>query len=78
VKRLVAMHLQQLERKAIEIEEMRRALEHLASHCHGDDRPDCPIIEDLAAGLAPHAGITKRVPSARRREPPRAKARAGA
>jgi hypothetical protein len=27
---------------------MRDTLAHLANHCHGDDRPDCPIIERLA------------------------------
>lgn len=48
VKRLVQRHLKQLEEKSAEIEDMRRALRHLAAHCHGDDRPDCPIIEELA------------------------------
>jgi hypothetical protein len=27
---------------------MQRALANLAERCHGDDHPDCPIIEDLA------------------------------
>ena len=27
---------------------MRRTLEHLAQQCHGDERPDCPILDDLA------------------------------
>ena len=27
---------------------MRRTLEHLVHHCHGDQRPDCPILDDLA------------------------------
>ena len=48
IKRLVQRHLQRLEEKSDEIEDMRRALRHLAAHCHGDDRPDCPIIEELA------------------------------
>jgi hypothetical protein len=30
---------------------MRATLSHLAHNCHGDDRPDCPILDDLAAGL---------------------------
>ncbi len=47
VKRLVQRHLKRLEEKSAEIEDMRRALQHLATHCHGDDRPDCPIIEEL-------------------------------
>jgi hypothetical protein len=31
---------------------MRRTLEALARDCHGDDRPDCPILDDLA-GVCP-------------------------
>ncbi|ASY66936.1 hypothetical protein SJ05684_b59540 (plasmid) [Sinorhizobium sojae CCBAU 05684] len=27
-------------------------LKHLASHCHGDDRPDCPIIDEIANAIA--------------------------
>jgi MerR family transcriptional regulator, copper efflux regulator len=27
---------------------MADSLRHLAAHCHGDDRPDCPILDDLA------------------------------
>lgn len=56
VKRLVQRHLTRLEEKSVEIEEMRRALRHLATHCHGDDRPDCPIIENLALGAGEKAG----------------------
>ena len=29
---------------------MQRTLQHLAHCCHGDDRPDCPILDDLAGG----------------------------
>jgi hypothetical protein len=32
---------------------MRATLSTLMRKCHGDDRPDCPIIEELAAGSAP-------------------------
>lgn len=51
VKSLALRHVAELDRKAEEIKAMSRALAHLAAHCHGDDRPDCPIIDDLAAGL---------------------------
>jgi hypothetical protein len=34
------------------MQSMRRTLEHLAGCCHGDDRPDCPILDDLAG--TPH------------------------
>jgi len=50
VKRLVQRHLRRLEEKSDEIEDMRRALRHLVTHCHGNERPDCPIIEDLSRG----------------------------
>ena len=48
VKSLALARAKELRRKARELDEMRRALEHLASQCHGDDRPDCPILGDLA------------------------------
>jgi Cu(I)-responsive transcriptional regulator len=49
VKRLALLHVAQLERKIAELEGMRRALAELARRCHGDSRPDCPILEDLAS-----------------------------
>ena len=48
VKSLALARAKELRRKARELDEMRGALEHLASQCHGDDRPDCPILGDLA------------------------------
>ena len=48
VKSLALARANELRRKARELDEMRGALEHLASQCHGDDRPDCPILGDLA------------------------------
>jgi MerR family transcriptional regulator, copper efflux regulator len=50
VKRIVAAHVTALESRIAEMEAMVGTLSHLAHHCHGDDRPDCPILEDLAAG----------------------------
>lgn len=50
VKSLALARAAELKRKARELEAMRRALEQLAESCHGDDRPDCPIIDDLAFG----------------------------
>lgn len=49
VQRLAARHLAALDRRIAELDAMRRALRHLAAHCHGDERPDCPILDDLAA-----------------------------
>lgn len=49
VKALALARVEELKRKERRLHEMRRTLEHLAGACHGDGRPDCPILEDLAA-----------------------------
>ena len=49
VKRLALAHVAALDLKAREMAEMSSALRHLAEQCEGDHRPDCPIIDDLAA-----------------------------
>jgi len=48
VKALALARAEQLQRKAAALESMRRSLLDLATRCHGDDRPDCPIIEALS------------------------------
>jgi Cu(I)-responsive transcriptional regulator len=48
VKRLATAHVMRLEAKIGESREMAEALRHLADHCHGDGRPECPILEGLA------------------------------
>ena len=50
VKALATARVEELKRKEREIHAMRRSLENLARNCHGDDRPDCPILHDLEAG----------------------------
>ena len=50
VKALALARANELNRKEREIHAMRRSLENLARNCHGDDRPDCPILHDLEAG----------------------------
>jgi Cu(I)-responsive transcriptional regulator len=47
VKALVTEHLRELERRIAELQAMKTTLEQLAQHCHGDERPDCPILERL-------------------------------
>jgi len=47
VKRIALEHIEELERKAEALREMAATLKHLAQHCHGDERPDCPILENL-------------------------------
>ena len=41
-------HVAALDAKAAEIQAMSRTLRHLADSCHGNDRPQCPIIDNLA------------------------------
>lgn len=48
VKRVALDRIVELETKIAELEAMRGTLKHLADHCRGDERPDCPILEDLA------------------------------
>jgi MerR family copper efflux transcriptional regulator len=47
VKALAGAHIAALERKIAELAELRDTLCELVSHCHGDDRPDCPILKGL-------------------------------
>ncbi|HEX8574554.1 MAG TPA: Cu(I)-responsive transcriptional regulator [Allosphingosinicella sp.] len=47
VKALALARAAELKRKAKELDAMRKSLEHLAANCHGDDRPDCPILGGL-------------------------------
>jgi MerR family transcriptional regulator, copper efflux regulator len=51
VKALALARAAELKRKERELHAMRRSLEQLASSCHGDERPDCPIIDDLGADV---------------------------
>ncbi len=48
VKALALAHTAEIDRKIAELEGMRRTVLHLAERCHGDDRPECPILDDLA------------------------------
>ncbi|HSX76191.1 MAG TPA: Cu(I)-responsive transcriptional regulator [Shinella sp.] len=52
VKRIAGEHVAEMKEKMRLLQEMVRTLEHLSAHCHGDDRPDCPILEQLATGKA--------------------------
>ena len=48
VKAVARRHLAEIDRRMAELQSMRDTLEHLIGRCHGDDRPDCPILADLA------------------------------
>ena len=49
VKRIALRHVADLERRIAAMQAMQRTLQHLAHCCAGDERPDCPILDDLAA-----------------------------
>ncbi len=48
---LALQHVEALDKKAAQIPAMSGALRQLVGRCHGDDRPQCPIIDNLAASL---------------------------
>jgi len=50
VKRIAQDHLAQIEDKILQLQSMRDTLTHLVRECAGDNRPDCPILKDLAKG----------------------------
>ncbi|MFD2643676.1 Cu(I)-responsive transcriptional regulator [Pseudomonas japonica] len=50
VKALASEHIADLDRRIEELVSLRDTLSELVAHCQGDDRPDCPILKDLAAG----------------------------
>lgn len=52
VKALALARAEELHRKAERLEQMRATLLQLAQQCHGDSRPDCPIINGIAHSLS--------------------------
>lgn len=48
VKAMATKHVDEMEQKIVELQEMVKTLKHLAKNCHGDGRPDCPILNNLA------------------------------
>jgi DNA-binding transcriptional MerR regulator len=50
VKALALEHIAELDDKIREMQAMKATLERLAQCCHGDARPDCPILDELAGG----------------------------
>ncbi|MCB1996697.1 MAG: Cu(I)-responsive transcriptional regulator [Rhodoferax sp.] len=56
VRRLAQRHVTDLDERIARMQAMRRSLQQLVQCCHGDDRPDCPILDDLAGEAgAPHS-----------------------
>lgn len=56
VKQLASEHIDQLEQKIFEMQSMSNVLKQLVQHCHGDHRPDCPILDGLAITSANESG----------------------
>ncbi|CAN7451110.1 Cu(I)-responsive transcriptional regulator [Rhizobium sp. LjRoot30] len=52
VKAIAEAKLDDIDRKLAELTSLREALRHLVDHCHGDNRPDCPIIDGLSGAVA--------------------------
>lgn len=50
VRAMAKQHIAELDQKIASMQAMKRTLEKLAIRCHGDDRPDCPILDDLSLG----------------------------
>ena len=48
VKRIAQTHVAELEKRIQAMQDMRKTLQNLLHHCHGDERPDCPILDNLA------------------------------
>lgn len=54
VKKLARQYIAELDRDIEKLQSIRAQLQHMAEHCHGDQRPDCPIIDSLAATEIPY------------------------
>ena len=50
VKRIAQAHIDDLSQRIAAMQAMQRSLQTLVHCCHGDERPDCPILDDLAGG----------------------------
>lgn len=70
VKRVALAHAADLEVRIAKMQSMQRTLEQLAHACHGDARPDCPILDDLAGD---HCAEDAAFTVAARRSRPRAR-----
>jgi hypothetical protein len=71
IKRLAQRHLVEIEARVRELEAIAETLAHLIGHCHGDDRPDCPILEALTDDRSTGSGAPKSGEAGSRREAPR-------
>ena len=66
VKALAEAHIKELDQKAQELLAMKATLQHLVKCCHGDDRPECPILESLAGDGTKARFETTQAPTGRK------------
>jgi len=52
VKAIARARMAEIDAKIEALQDMKATLAHLIARCHGDDRPDCPILDDLAGSPA--------------------------
>jgi MerR family transcriptional regulator, copper efflux regulator len=60
VKKIAGRHIDDLRRRIAEMKAMADTLDYLSRHCHGDHRPECPILEDLSAPAGPASPASAR------------------
>ena len=71
VKALAQAHIAMLEQKVSDLQTMKATLAHLVHCCSGDERPDCPILEGLAAGIGQSGQIRETTSSKATAQSPR-------
>ena len=68
VKAMAQAHIQALDAKARELLAMKATLEHLVHCCHGDDRPECPILDTLARQETAQASPPPKITASQQRK----------
>lgn len=59
VKEIAVGHVAAIDRKIGELQSMRKTLSRLVEACHGDDRPECPILDDMAGDHETRCGVAR-------------------
>lgn len=60
VKAVAARRVEEIDAKIAELTSIRDTLLHLMDRCHGDERPDCPILDGLADASSREFGADDR------------------
>ncbi len=59
VKAIAKAHLKTMTHKIKALQALHAVLSHLIEVCHGDDRPDCPIIDGMSSGITITTGAAQ-------------------